>query len=93
MKRITNTYKVTKMSKSMGNSSITSVYSSEEGDYCLKQEAAKPPLIGGNEVSMQAPKKSKGKKKKKKIMRKVATQKELDKPTGLVAWQGQIKPY
>ena len=96
MKRITNTYKVTKLSRSMGNSSITSVYSSENGDYCLKQESAQSSPKLRNQVSIEDSKfKSKGKKKiQKKILRKVATQKELEKPSTMVNnWSGQLKNY
>ena len=89
MKRITNTYKVTKLSKSMGNSSITSVYSSEDGDYCIRQESAQSSLKQRPEVSKEEAKaRFKGKKKKKKVMKKVATQSELEKKPLMVNWSG-----
>ena len=95
MKRITNTYKVTKLSKSMGNSSITSVYSSEEGDYCIRQESAQSSPKQRPEVSKEGAKaRFKGKKKKKKkVMKKVATQSELEKKPMMVNWSGQFKNY
>ena len=89
MKRITNTYKVTKLSKSLGNSSITSVYSSEDGDYCIRQESAQSSLKQRPEVSKEEAKaRFKGKKKKKKVMKKVATQSELEKKPLMVNWSG-----
>ena len=38
VKRVVNTYKVSKLPRSMSNSSITSIYSSDngKGDYCLR---------------------------------------------------------